>query len=345
MKHILVIAEVFQGLIQPVTLELIAAALKIAELKKTGHIKIIVPAKDPLLLADKLAKQTGMDVIGLKIAGLKGYDSELYKECLSQLIKTMEPSHILIAHTSQGQDFAPGLAIKLKASSIPGVNEIRSDNKNLLYSRSVLGNTKHMIVRPVPGMPVVLTLMPGVFQPGNFDSPEKGQVKILEGLFDLESESGLKPGLKSGHDTTRRIRYQKILKKSCENQTLKGAKIIVSAGRGIGKKENLETIFQFAQYFSSSAVGASRPLIDMGWMSYERQVGITGTTVMPRLYIACGISGSSQHLAGMKDAQFVVSINNNPAAPIFRHSDLCIVEDIDEFIKAFLKEAKKDKEI
>ncbi|MDM8535151.1 electron transfer flavoprotein subunit alpha/FixB family protein [Desulfobacterales bacterium HSG17] len=341
MKHILVIAEVFEDLIQPVTLELIAAALRIVDLQQSGLIKVIVPLDDPLPLADKLATQIGLDIIGLKIADLKGYNSDVYKQCLSQLIKTMEPSHILIAHTSQGQDFAPGLAIGLKAASIPGVNEIRSDNKILLYSRSVLGNTRNMVVRPVPGLPVVLTIMPGIFQPGNFDSPEKGQVKILEGLFDLESESGVK----SGNDTTRRIRYQKILKKSCENQALKGAKIIVSAGRGIGKKENLETIFQFAQCFSSSSVGASRPLIDMGWMRYEHQVGITGTTVMPKLYISCGISGSSQHLTGMKDAQFVVSINNNPDAPIFRHSDLCIVEDIHEFIQAFLKEAKKDKEI
>ncbi len=245
----------------------------------------------------------------------------------------MEPSHILAAHTSQGRDFAPGLAIKLKAASIPGVNEIRLDNKGLLYSRSVLGNTKNMIVRPVPGMPVVLTLIPGVFKSGNFDNPKTGQVEIHESSF----EPGFKPGFKSGHDTTRRIRHQKIVKKSCENQALKEAKIIVSAGRGIGEKENLETIYQFAQCFSSSAVGASRPLVDMGWIRYEHQVGITGTRVMPKLYIACGISGSSQHLAGMKDAQFVVSINNNPDAPIFRHSDLCIVEDILEFIQAFVK--------
>jgi len=332
MKHILVIAEVFEDLIQPVTLELIAAALRIVDLQQSGLIKVIVPLDDPLPLADKLATQIGLDIIGLKIADLKGYNSDVYKQCLSQLIKTMEPSHILIAHTSQGQDFAPGLAIGLKAASIPGVNEIRSDNKILLYSRSVLGNTRNMVVRPVPGLSVVLTIMPGIFQPGNFDSPEKGQVTIHESSFEPVNT------------TTRHIRYQKILKKSCENQTLKGAKIIVSAGRGIGKKENLETIFQFAQCFSSS-VGASRPLIDMGWMRYEHQVGITGTTVMPKLYIACGISGSSQHLTGMKDAQFVVSINNNPDAPIFRHSDLCIVEDIHEFIQAFLKEAKKDKEI
>ena len=86
-------------------------------------------------------------------------------------------------------------------------------------------------------------------------------------------------------------------------------------------------------------MGVSRPLVDMGWIGYEHQVGITGAMVAPKLYIACGISGSSQHLAGMKDAELVISINKNPAAPLFRHSDLCITEDVLEFIQAFLKKA------
>ncbi|MCP4673182.1 MAG: electron transfer flavoprotein subunit alpha/FixB family protein [Desulfobacula sp.] len=201
------------------------------------------------------------------------------------------------------------------------------DDKGLLYSRPVLGNTKNMMVRPVEGMPVVLTLMPGVFKSDNFDNRKKGQVKIHEIAFD------------PGCNHTKRIRHGKILKRPCENQTLKEAKIIVSAGRGIEKKENLDVIFKCAECFSSSAVGASRPLIDMGWMGYEHQVGITGTAVLPRLYVACGISGSSQHLAGMKDAGFIVSINKNPDAPIFRHSDLCIVEDIHQFLQTFLKVA------
>ncbi len=327
MKQILVIAEILDGLIQPVTWELTAAAAKIRELKKAGQIKIIIPSDDPLPLAQEFAKQTGMDVIGLKNYDLKTYDSNVYKQCLFKLIKTIKPSHILTAHTSQGRDFASGLAIRLNTASIACVNKIKMDDKGLLYSRPVLGNTKNMMVRPAQGMPVVLTLMPGNFKPGNFDNRKKGQVEIHEIVFH------------PGCNNTRRIRHGKIIKKACENQTLKGAKIIVSAGRGVGEKENLDAIFQFAQCFSSSAVGASRPLVDMGWIGYEHQVGITGTAVSPRLYIACGISGSSQHLAGMKDAGFVVSINNNPDAPIFRHSDLCIIEDIDPFLQAFLKVA------
>ncbi len=325
MKQILVIAEMLDGVIQPATWEITAAAAKIKKLKESGQIKIIIPSDDPLPIAKETAKQTGMDVIGLKSNDLKDYDSDVYKQCLFKLVKTIDPSHILTAHTSQGRDFAPGLAISFNAASIACVNEIKKDDKGLLYSRSVLGNTKNMIVRPAEGIPVVLTLMPGVFQPDNFNNQKKGRVEICEIAFDPDCSN------------TRRIRHEKILQKSCENKTLKGAKIIVSAGRGIGKKENLDAIFKFAQCFSSSAVGVSRPLVDMGWIGYEHQVGITGAAVSPRLYIACGISGSSQHLAGMKDARFVVSINNNPDAPIFRHSDLCIVEDIDPFLQAFLK--------
>ena len=99
MKHIFVIAEIFEGLIKPVTWELVAAARRILDLKNSGEIKIIIPSDDPLFFADKIAEQTGMDVTGLKMTGCRGYDSDVYKQCISWLIKNMEPSHILTAHT------------------------------------------------------------------------------------------------------------------------------------------------------------------------------------------------------------------------------------------------------
>jgi electron transfer flavoprotein alpha subunit len=330
MKYIFVIAEIVDGLIQPVTLELTAAAIKILELEKTGKIRMIVLSDDPLPFAKKIAKQTGMDVTGLKIIDFKGYDSDVYKKSLFKLIKTMQPSHILAAHTSQGRDFTPGLAIKLNAASIAGINGIRLNEKGLLYSRPVLDNTKNMIVRPAPDIPLILTVLPGVFKLNMPDKIKKGRVDIFEVTADFEDHR------------KKRFQHKQVIRKICKNKALQEAKIIVSVGQGIGKKENLGTIFQFAQYFSSSAVGASRPLVDMGWMGHEHQVGITGVTILPKLYIACGISGSSQHLAGIKDAEFIVSINNNPDAPIFRHSDLCIVEDIFEFIQVFLEQAKTE---
>lgn len=331
MKPILVIAEIFDGHIRPVTWELAAAARKIqtdqTQKQIFPAIHIIVPAEAPLPLAEKISTRTGMDVIGLQIPGLKAYTSDVYIHCLGKLIRKMNPSHILAAHTSQGRDFAPGLALDLNAASISGVTGIQYDKDGLIYLRPVFGNTQYMRIRPAPGRPVVLTLMPGVFKPDIKKAENPGQVDIHKISF------GPKPCGKG------RIQHQKILKRPCENQALKRAKVIVAAGLGVGKKQNLEPVFKFANCFVSSAVGASRPLVDRGWIGYEHQVGITGAMVAPELYIACGISGSSQHLAGMKDARIVISINQNPAAPIFRHSDLCITEDVLEFIQAFLIKA------
>ncbi len=404
MKQIIVIAEIFQGMVRPVTWELAGTAMRIAELEKDikysvndskkdqnykkertrrhkfsenmqlqkelmSQIRIIVPGKDPLPIAEKIAEHTSMDVTGLKIPGLETYDCDAYKTCLFQLISGMNAvSHVLIAHTSQGRDFGFGLGVKLNAASISGVSSISSDDDGLVYSRAVFCNEKNMIIRSAPDIPVVLTIMPGMFRDNmnylNNHTMEKGKVTICEIPFNgfypdeatepvsdtgMDSDSAAAVNIHAEKKSCRksktdlapsagRIIHRHILKKECGNKELKGAKIIVSAGRGIGEKERLKEIFEFAECFSSSAVGASRPLVDMGWIGYDHQVGITGAEVSPRLYIACGISGSSQHIAGMKGSEIVVSINKNPDAPIFRHSDICIRADVHEFIKEFLKQ-------
>ncbi len=326
MNGIVVIAELFLNDIQPVTYELIEAALRIKKIKNRGQIKIIVPSENPLPLAEKLSEKcNAADIAALKINNLKCYDSEMYKPYLAEFIRSINPTHILVAHTSQGRDFAPGLALRLNASSIAGVNGIRADDKGFLYSKPVRGNTKNMIVRAAADLPAFLTVMPGVFTPENCNRPGRGEVTIHETVFH------------NTHHRKNRIQSDKIIKKNHEHKSIKEAKIIISAGKGVGNREKLDSVFKFASCFSSSFVGASRPLVDMGWIGHEHQIGITGTTVLPELYIACGISGSSQHLAGMKDSKFVISINSNPDAHIFNHSDICIVEDADQFITAFLK--------
>jgi electron transfer flavoprotein alpha subunit len=338
MKPILVIAEIFEGRVRQVTWELVTAALEIvAGLSQKQNfsgfnipaIQIIVPSDNPKPLAEEISKETGYGVIGFQIPELQAYTSEIYIACLGKLMGKMNPSHILAAHTSQGRDFAPGLALDLGAASIPGVNRIGYDEDGLMYSRPVFDNTRNMLVRPEPDRPVMLTLMPGVFKPDIHKTRIPGQVDIEKFSFNSGSSD-------SGSSGKMRIKHQQILKRSCENQALKGAKVIVAVGRGLGEKENLTLFFQFAKCLFSSAVGASRPLVDMGWIGYEHQVGITGAVVAPEVYIACGISGSSQHIASMKNAKFVISINKNPVAPIFRHSDICITEDVLEFIHGFL---------
>ncbi len=339
MKPLVIIAEVMDGSLRSVTWELIAAARVIQRLKKLQSdqreekegadqknfpvIQVIVPGQNPMPLAEKISSATGTDVLALKIPNLAAYTSEAYKNCLGPLIRELAPSHILVAHTSQGRDFAPGLAVRLRAASISGVNKIRSHEEGLLYSRPVLNNTRNMVLRPEPGFPLVLTIMPGIFSPQASGVKHPGSI-ILKEIF-------------SGGGQVR-MDHQKILKNKSNHQKLKQAQTIVAAGRGVGERSNLESVLRFAETFSASAVGASRPLVDMGWIGHDNQVGITGASVAPRLYIACGISGSSQHLAGMKESDWVVSINKNFQAPICSHSDLCITADVMDFIHSFMEE-------
>ena len=115
------------------------------------------------------------------------------------------------------------------------------------------------------------------------------------------------------------------------------ANVIVAAGSGIGEEENLDIIHRLAALFPKSAVAGSRIVCDMGWLGYQRQVGVTGTTVSPQLYIACGISGAVQHVMGMQSSEFIVAINKDPSAAIFQTADVCIVEDLTVFIPEFIR--------
>ncbi len=329
MKTILIIAEILADQIRPITYELIAAARKIMEFHiqagDATQIQVIIPATEPGPLAEKLATETGVDVTGIKAAEFATYNSDFYIDNLAKLLKKLTPSQIIIAHTAQGRDFAPGLALELEAVAIAGINAIRTENRELTYSRPTYNNSKNMLLRPLAGRPQLITVLPGSFKMNAAIAAKPETVTIHE------------IALTPTNPPPNRIRWIQIRQKSNENQALKKAKTVVAAGRGIKKPENLEYIVNFAHCFTAAAVGVSRPLVDMNWIDYEHQVGITGATVMPELYVACGISGSSQHLAGMKNAAFIVAINKNPQAPIFRHADICINADVIEFIEAFLK--------
>ncbi len=335
MREILIIAEISAGKIHPVTYEMITAARKIvscpAHSANPARIRIITLADNPESLTDTIAGATGIDVIGVKVPGFTAYNNDTYIFCLGKLLKRLNPAFILVAHTSQGRDFSPGLAIELEAAAISGVNSIRCDKEGLIYSRPAFNNRKNLLIRPAPDRPLVLSLIPGTFKAELFNKTEPGAIEICKIGFTPETYA------------KNRIRRIQTRKRSGANQALKKAKIIVAAGRGLKKKENLDYIEKFARSFATAAVGASRPLVDMGWIGYEHQVGITGATVTPELYIACGISGSSQHLMGMRNSGFIVAINKNPEAPIFRHADICISADIIEFIECFIQRIEKYK--
>jgi electron transfer flavoprotein alpha subunit len=129
-----------------------------------------------------------------------------------------------------------------------------------------------------------------------------------------------------------------VRESSVDDSALREARVIVAAGRGIEEEDNLDIIREFADLFKRSAVAGSRPLCDIGWLAYNQQIGITGATVSPDLYVACGISGMFQHIIGMRESGFIVAINKDKQSPFFQIADICIVEDVTHFIPLVIKE-------
>ncbi len=318
------------------TLELVRAAEQIQEMVEPEHrsgsldseIKILVPGQSPLSAARQIAEQTGYDTVALHFPVRITPESLTHGLC--KVLKDTTFSWILMSHTTLGREVGPRLGVRFRACTISGVTGVEFQDAGTVFSRAVMDNEKQARVCPGNAEKVFLTMVPGVFSTNSSrqtkksgGNPSKKTAKLAETFLGPE-------------DVSTQIVRRSMSCRSMDNPGLAKARVVVSAGRGIGEKENLETVFKFADIFPGASVGASRPLVDQGWIGYGHQVGITGATVAPDLYIACGISGSSQHLAGMSGSKWVVSINKNPNAAMSRHADLSIQADTIEFIEAFL---------
>lgn len=233
--------------------------------------------------------------------------------------------YILLPHTIDGSATAAAIAAKLKAACIPSVTGLEFDGASVSFIGSLLGGKLNIEISPAH-KPVVLTIAPGAFEAAVATDIDLPPIEILEEKYFPQQLETTTLGLTENERTDR---------------TLEQAEVIVSAGRGIGKRENIALIEQLAELFDKSAVGGSRPVCDYGWLPYSRQVGITGRSVRPKLYLACGISGSSQHLAGIREAEYIVAINRDPSAAIFSVADIAVVDDLHHFIPAFIEEFKK----
>lgn len=317
-RSIVVVAEHFQGEVRAVTYEMVAFAKEIQKLHPAA-VKILILGDQITEPAQDMAERTGLEVIGIQELGLRSYTCEAYKNILGDFLLDMRPSYVCIPHTSTGWDYAPALAVRLGAACITGVEGAVGLDDGIGFTRSFY-NGKIAAELTSSTDTTLLTLHPGKIRPLESDPDQPGSVTIRT----LECPSGL----------SRFIEIKRIRE---ESGTLAEAEAIVSAGRGIGKKENVSLVSRLAALFHRSAVGGSRPVCDMGWLEYKQQVGTTGATVTPKLYVACGISGAFQHLVGMSGSKFIVAINTDPNAPIFNVADVCIIEDVTAFIPAFLE--------
>ena len=329
---IYVIAQHDGDEISSITLELLAFA---RQLKKSRAFSVIlVMVGDGLSsLAQGLADQR-ISVILLDIPSLAHYHGEFYKQALSAFFSKQEPGLICTAHTAQGMDFSPGLAVQLRAAHISGVQAVEVENGILNFLRAMDNGKQMAWVSPRTDW-VVLSVRPGVYKPKPLPL-ETGDIASLSVLSMGGCWATADPASKENDDGIKRIRFKGLKQARRDIKGLSEARAILSVGNGIGSEENLAIVHEIAGFFHKSAVGGSRIVCDRGQLGYGQQVGITGAVVAPELYMAWGISGAAQHIAGMEQSEFVVSINKDDTAPMMNTADVCIVEDLNLFLPIFL---------
>ncbi len=322
-----VIAEHYKKEFPKVVYQLVGKGRELANTLNTELSVIILGDKFEEKL-DEFGEYGVDEVIYVRSPILKNYYSDLYVNVLSELISQYKPEIILIGATPTGRDFAPRIAKRLKAgltADCTGLH-IEENTRNLMQTRPTFGGNLMATIRTPTSRPQMATVRPGIFKA--IKSLKKApKIRILEKNF-TEKDSVTK--------------ILKIIEKEQQTINLEDAEIIVAGGRGVGSKEGFELIRELASVLGAE-LGGSRVTIELSWLSQDRQVGQTGKTVSPKLYIACGISGAIQHLVGMENSQIIIAINKDPHAPIFSVAHYGIVGDLHQVIPALIDEIKKVK--
>ncbi|MDP8225019.1 MAG: electron transfer flavoprotein subunit alpha/FixB family protein [Candidatus Lernaella stagnicola] len=313
MKRIIVGVEHLDGEITPISFESAACAVRLSSLLDVLPLAVIVGV-DIDELASRFAERTGLDVVAVHCPAGR----TLTAAALSNVVNSLETVCVCLPQTVVGGQIAPMLAVVLDGDCITGVEDFTREGARLLVRRAS-HNAKIAEWAAVRDYPLVVTVAQGAFSFAKGDTVRSGSVTHLD--FDIGDE---------------RITYRGVAVAEATDTELAEAEIIFAAGRGIGARENLAVVEQLAGRFAGGAVAGSRPVCDAGWLPYRRQVGQTGAAVRPRTYVACGVSGATQHVQGMREAEFVVAINKDEHAPIFQHANVGVVEDVKAFLPVLL---------
>ncbi len=319
-KDILLLAEHLEGKLAPSTLELVAKARELAA-ASGGVAKAGLFAHNASGLAQTLAGY-GVEVLHVEDPALAEYTEGGYGQAAKALLASVAPRIVLVAHTAQGYDLAPSLAGTLDLPLAANCLEVRLEGDTLVVLRRMLNEKVQGEFGFDSDKPFLVTLRPGATKPAE---PSAGG-KVTPTPVPID-------GSKLGAS------FLGLERPQVADVDLAAADVIVSAGRGIQKKENLALVEELAKVLGG-VLGASRPLTDMEWLPKTRQVGQSGKTVRPKLYLACGISGAMQHVAGMKDSGLIVAINTDPSAPIFEVAHVGIVGNVLQILPLVLKDLK-----
>ncbi len=321
-KYVLAVAEHSGGCIDRVTWEVIEFARRVASFADCSLAAVVLSEK-PGKLAEEIALAAGCEVISAQVEDSGDYNSDVYRKVLKELAEEFTPGFIVAGHTSTGWDFAPALAMDMKASCITGVSEFNPEEEPV-FTRAICGGKVYEDIKPARGEVTIVTVTPGAQSPPGWSPEEPGSVVSRE--FE-PPESAVKNIGRTEAD------------KGSAN--LEEAEAIVAVGRGVGDPDRMDPARELASLFNRGAIAASRPVCDAGLLPLEHQVGMTGRTVSPKLYIAAGISGAVQHIMGMKNSSLIVSINTDKNAPFCRAAHYCITEDIHRFIPALIEKIRE----
>jgi electron transfer flavoprotein alpha subunit/NAD-dependent dihydropyrimidine dehydrogenase PreA subunit len=307
-----------------VSLELVGEARRLADQLGT-EVSCMLMSGSAGKIVEDLSHYDIQHIYTVENPVLARYRTVPYVEAASFLIRSFRPEIVLIGATSTGRDFAGGLATELQTGLTADCTSLDIDisSRSLLQTRPAFGGNIMATIKSSRHRPQMATVRPKVFP-----MPLRGDlrpVKVVKINRDLK-ENGQK---------TRILEWIPVR----EGINLADANIIVSGGRGIGKPENFAILQELADLLGG-ALGASRAAVDAGWINYSHQVGQTGRTVRPNVYIACGISGAVQHLAGMKTSDVIIAINRDSSAPIFSVANYGFVGDVMEIVPKMIQELK-----
>lgn len=320
---ILVYIEEREGKIKKSSLEALSEGKRKAD--ETGlELNAVLVGHNMETLAEEVLSYTPSKVYVLENTLLKEYSASGFVHALYSLVKELTPKIIMFSATAMGKDLAPRLSAKLGVSMASDCIGMDVKNGTVEALRPIFAG-KALETISFQSTPQILSLRPNIFplisQEGKKGEVVKQEVEISE--EDIKS------------------RVEEVVREGGEELDISEAQVIVSGGRGMKNAENFELLKELTAIVPNSAVGASRSAVDSGWIDHQNQVGQTGKTVSPDLYMAFGISGAIQHLAGMSSSKYIIAVNKDPEAPIFNIADFGIVGDLFEVIPPLKEELKK----
>ena len=326
-KGILVFAEQREGKLNRITYEAIVAGQRLSA-GLNQPLSVVVLGSKIGSIADELAAKKVETVYTIEDQNLEHYSPDGFSLSMRQAVEQLQPHLVLFAHTYLVRDFAPKLTTSLGKAFLADCIAYKLDGDKLTLVRQVFQGKINADVSLHDQPPIFISFQAGAFRG---DDAEAGA-----------SKAAVKPLSVQLSADQIRVKPLELFREAKQSVDLTQSKTIVSVGRGIKSQENIELVMKLANALEAD-IGASRPICDSGWLPMDRQIGSSGQTVAPKLYIAVGISGAIQHVVGMKNAATIVAINKDANAPIFDIADFGIVGDLFEIVPALVEEVEKMK--